>query len=134
MLEITKGKNPLAQCIYADMFEMPFKDNTFDKVVTMRVWNHLDEKDLRKAIKESRRVLKKGGYLIFDAEDRSPMRRVASVIYKVIFNPTGYKIYQYSFNDIKRILEDEGFKIDKIRAIRHKVGRQILFRNKLVKK
>ena len=59
MLETARKKNPLAKCIPADMFELPFKDGLFDKVVTMRVWNHLNEADLRKAIRESRRVLKK---------------------------------------------------------------------------
>ena len=41
MLKIAHEKNPEAECIHADMFKMPFKDNSFDKVVTMRVWNHL---------------------------------------------------------------------------------------------
>src|SRR3989338_11421484 len=36
MLDITRKKNPSAKCIHGDMFEMPFKDNSFDKVVTMR--------------------------------------------------------------------------------------------------
>ena len=62
MLEITKRKNPMAKCIHADMFELPFKNNSFDKVITMRVWNHLDMDDLKKAIKESKRVLRKNGY------------------------------------------------------------------------
>src|SRR3989344_4418496 len=66
MLDITRKKNPSAKCIHADMFEMPFKDNSFDKVVTMRVWNHLDKNDIRKAIKESKRVLKNKGQLVFD--------------------------------------------------------------------
>ena len=75
MLEIAHNKNPDSKCIYADMFELPFKDNSFDKVITMRVWNHLNKIDLIKAIRESKRVLKRGGYLIFDAEDKSLDRK-----------------------------------------------------------
>lgn len=134
MLEITKKKNSLAKCIHADMFEMPFKDNSFDKVITMRVWNHLDNKDLTKAIRESKRVLKKEGYLIFDAEDKSWVRRFVSILYKVLFKPTGYKIYQYSLKELANILRREGFKIEKVKFIYHRVGRQILLRSKLLDK
>jgi len=131
MLDITRGKNPSAKCIHADMFEMPFKNNSFDKVVTMRVWNHLDKNDLIRAIRESKRILKKNGYLIFDAEEKSAIRKFASVIYKIIFNPTGYKIYQYSMRELYNILKKEGFTIEKVKIIQHRVGRQIVLRNKL---
>ena len=134
MLETARKKNPLAKCIPADMFELPFKDGLFDKVVTMRVWNHLNEADLRKAIRESRRVLKKRGYLIFDAEEKSMIRRFVGFFYKMIFKPTGYTIYQYSLPELKKILWQEGFKIEKIRILKHRVGRQILLRNQLVER
>ncbi len=131
MLKIAQAKNPSAKCIYADMFKMPFKNHSFDKVVTMRVWNHLNEKDLRKAMKETKRVLKTKGYLIFDMEERSASRRIASVFYKFLFRPTGYKIYQYSVPEIKKILNEEGFKIIEGRILKHRVGRQIILRSQL---
>lgn len=131
MLKIAQAKNPSAKCIYADMFKMPFKNHSFDKVVTMRVWNHLKEKDLRKAMKETKRVLKTKGYLIFDMEERSASRRIASVFYKFLFRPTGYKIYQYSVPEIKKILNEEGFKIIEGRILKHRVGRQIILRSQL---
>jgi len=43
--------------------EIPFKDNTFDAVYSTMVLEHV--KDPEKVIKESIRVLKKGGYLQF---------------------------------------------------------------------
>ncbi len=134
MLKITKEKNPLANCLPGDMFSMQFKDNSFDKVVTMRVWNHLDMIDLTRAIRESKRVLKTGGYLIFDAEEKSLLRRIVGFFYQRIFRITGYKIYQYSIKEIVSLLRKEGFKVEKIKIIYHKVGRQILFRSKLIEK
>lgn len=131
MLKITHGKNPSAKCIYADMFEMPFKNKTFDKVVTMRVWNHLDKDDLRKAIKESRRVLKPKGYLIFDIEEKNALRKFTSVIYKAMFKPTGYRIYQYTIPEVRKILNEEGFKIVDGKSLRHRVGRQVILRTQL---
>lgn len=132
MLKIAKSKNPFADCIAADMFELPFKKHSFDKVVTMRVWNHLSESDLRKALRESKRVLKKKGYLIFDMEEESISRKISSVVYKIIFNPTGYKIYQYSLRRMNSILEEEGFEILHRLNINHRVGRQILLRTRLI--
>ena len=134
MLKITNSKNPSAKCIYADMFEMPFKNKSFDKVVTMRVWNHLDFNDLRKAIKEAKRVLKNKGYLIFDIEEKSALRRIASVIYKAMFKPTGYKIYQYSVPEIRKILNEEGFKIAEGKSLKHRIGRQVTLKAQLEKR
>jgi len=131
MLKIAHSKNPSAKCIHADMFSLPFNDKSFDKVVTMRVWNHLNEEDLRKVIKESKRVLKKGGYLIFDIEEKSIMRTIVSKIYQFLFKPTGYTIYQYSLNETRKILADEGFKIVDGKTIKHRVGRQIVLKNRL---
>lgn len=128
MLKIAHSKNHKAKCIPGDMFEIPFKDNTFDKVVTMRVWNHLDRSDLTKAIRESKRVLKKNGWLIFDAEEKSLIRMIVGFFYQRIFRITGYKIYQYSVPEIKSILKKEGFKIEKGRFLQHKVGRQFIMR------
>ena len=133
MLKIASVKNPLAKCIPGDMFNMQFKDDSFDKVVTMRVWNHLNEADLRRALKESKRVLKNNGKLIFDAEDLSRLRRIIGFFYQRIFRTTGYKIYQYSLSGLKKILWQEGFKVETGRFLKHRVGRQIILRAKVVK-
>ena len=133
MLEITKKKNPAAKCIAADMFKLPFKERSFDKVVTMRVWNHLNETDIRKAMKESRRVLKSKGYLIFDIESKSFFRRFAGFFYQKIFRTTGFKIYQYSVPEIRRILKREGFSIKNGRILKHKIGKQVILKTQLDK-
>lgn len=131
MLKIAKRRNPAAKVILADMFNMPFKKDTYDKVVTMRVWNHLNREDLIKAIREAKRVLKRNGWLIFDAEDRSLLRKFIGFFYQRIFRVRGYKIYQYSLREIREILEMEGFVIDRTKILRHRVGQQIIIRAKL---
>lgn len=131
MLKITYGKNPSAKCISADMFEMPFKDKSFDKVVTMRVWNHLNEEDLRRALREVKRVLKSEGHLIFDMEEKSTIRKIVSVFYKWLFRPTGYLIYQYTLPEMRKILNEEGFKIIKARVLKHRVGKQYILKMQL---
>ena len=130
MLKLTKGKNPQAEVLESDMFKLPFEKNSFDKIITMRVWNHLNEKDLRLAIKESKRVLKSNGDLIFDIEEKNILRRFINFFYKRIFNITGFKIYQYSLKEIEKILMDEGFiKID-YKELKHHIGRQLILKSK----
>jgi len=131
MLKIAHSKNPQAKVIHADMFDLPFKNNSFDKVITMRVWNHLDKNDLRKALREVKRVLKKNGNLIFDAEDDSRLRRIAAYWYQAITRITGFKIYQYSLSMLKKILAEEGFKIERGKFLYHRIGRQIILRTRL---
>lgn len=128
MLKQAKLKNPKAKVLKADMFRLPFKDNSFKKVVTMRVWNHLDKEGLSKAIKESRRVLKNKGVLIFDIEEKNYLRKIVHFFYKKIFRTTGYKIYQYSLEELNPILWKVGFQVEKEGYLRHRVGRQIIVR------
>jgi ubiquinone/menaquinone biosynthesis C-methylase UbiE len=132
MLKIAMEKNPKANCIPGDMFNLKFKPESFDKVVTMRVWNHLQEQDLRKALKQAKKVLKKNGILVFDAEEKNILRKIAAIIYQNTTRITGYKIYQYSLQKIKRILIQEGFKIEKIKFLKHRIGRQIILRTRKI--
>ncbi|MDD5192590.1 MAG: methyltransferase domain-containing protein [Candidatus Nanoarchaeia archaeon] len=134
MLKIAHGKNPLAKCIPADMFEIPFKDESFDKVVTMRVWNHLNKVDLIRAIREAKRVLKKRGYLIFDAEEKNLLRKIVAFFYQKITKITGFRIYQYSLKELKRILYQEGFRIERVKYLKHRIGRQIILKAELIDK
>ncbi len=128
MLNISKIKNQQANVIEADMFKLPFKNKSFDKVVTMRVWNHLNEKDLRRALREAKRVLKDEGFLIFDMEEKNWLRRFVNFFYKKIFRITGFKIYQYSIIKMGNILFEEGFNIDLKQELNHKIGKQIIWR------
>lgn len=57
----------------ADMREIPFKDETFDFVLSVLVLEYMkSEKELRKAISELKRVLKRGGVLIVVTPHKSP--------------------------------------------------------------
>lgn len=127
MLKIAKEKNPKAKVLEADMFNLPFKNSSFDKIVTMRVWNHLNEEDLRLALREAKRVLKYNGFLVFDMEEKDWLRRLVHFFYKRIFRVTGFKIYQYSIKKMKEILNEEDFGWEVMRFIKHKVGRQVIW-------
>ena len=131
MLKIAHAKNKLAKCIPGDMFNLQFKDKSFNKITTMRVWVHLNEEDLRRAIKEAKKVLKDRGELIFDIEEKNRLRRFVAFWYQKITRITGFEIHQYSLNEINKILTSEGFKIEDLRYLEHRVGRQIILRARL---
>jgi len=128
MLKITKKKNPEAKVIEADMFNLPFKKQMFDKIVTMRVWNHLGREDLELALNEASKVLKKRGQIIFDIEEKNSLRRLVNFFYKKLKGIRGFKVYQYSFEEIFFILENNGFSIEEGRTLKHKVGNQIVIK------
>ncbi len=63
MLAIAKEKHPNIDFMKRDIMKrLPFKENTFHKIVSSLVFPHL--KDIKKPLKELHRVLKKGGKLI----------------------------------------------------------------------
>ena len=67
--------------VVADMEFLPFKDNTFDLVYGFGILHHLG--DIQKGVSEATRVLKKGGYIGFGAENNGfcPLNYVMSFIY-----------------------------------------------------
>jgi ubiquinone/menaquinone biosynthesis C-methylase UbiE len=70
------------QGVVADMEFLPFRDDTFDLVYGFGILHHLG--DIRKGISEATRVLKKGGYIGFGAENNGfcPLNYVLSFIYR----------------------------------------------------
>ncbi len=68
--------NPGIKVIEESVYELKHKDNTFDVVFFLEVLEHLDYPDL--ALKELRRVIKPGGYLILGVP-REPLWRVLNM-------------------------------------------------------
>lgn len=145
MLKITKQKNPQAKIIHADMFDMPklFKEGSFDKIVTIRVFTHLKEKELLDILKKINLTLKDNGKLVFDLEEYSIIRQMARLIYTHLFNIfrskknkiRGYKVYQYKLSETIEILHKAKFEVIGLEFLYHKIGRQIMFlARKTVKK
>lgn len=130
MLDIAHSKNPKAKCLHGDLFKLPepFSEEEFDSIVTMRVLTHLEEPELRKALRVINKTLKKNGSLVFDLEDRSALRRVVNKYYTKIFRIKGYPVYQYNLKEAREVLRDTGFELSETRYLKHKVGRQIMLK------
>lgn len=64
MIKEASKKYPSKSFKLGDARNLPFKDNSFDNVVALRLILHL--KDWKKVLSEMRRVCKPGGRIIFD--------------------------------------------------------------------
>lgn len=65
LLSIAKKNNPKATFRYGDILKLPFPIHSFDTIWCIAVLHHIPTKKLQlKALREMRRVLKKGGFLI----------------------------------------------------------------------
>ena len=133
MLKNVKGK--IKQGVIfkqVNLFEIPFEGASFDTVVSLRVYSHLDKKEILDAFLEAARVLRSGGNFIFDFEGRSILRRIIEEIYTLLKGKQGTETYQYPIKDIKGLSEKFNFEIVKVVKIKHRIGHQLFI--KLMKK
>jgi len=65
MLEIAK-ENTKAFLVLTDAFRLPFKNNTFDKCVSLRLFFHFSDEEKMQILEEIIRVTKRKGLIVFD--------------------------------------------------------------------
>lgn len=65
LIEIAKSRYPEGKFQVANVLNLPFPENFFDKVLNIAVLHHIPSKEFKlQALKEVRRVLKKDGFLL----------------------------------------------------------------------
>ena len=112
-----------------DITKLPYNDNSVDLIYASHVFEYFDREDGLGVLKEWHRVLKPGGVLRIAVPDFEAIAKLYSVgkfPLKNFLGPlygkmemgmkggeTGKTIYHktaYDFNDLKRVLEEVGFK------------------------
>ena len=91
----------------ASATDLPFKDNTFDAVVSFKVLAHIE--DIKQTMSECTRVLKPGGHLVLEFYNKNSLRHLVKVLkpaHKVAASTTDDQVYtRYdSLQDIKNYL------------------------------
>ena len=71
----TEAARVRSSVVLADAFQLPFRDDAFEAVVTLRLLFHYAE--VEPIVREMARVCKPGGVVIFDTASWSPRARVA---------------------------------------------------------
>ena len=140
LIEIAKEKNPAFNFQVADALNLPFPDNYFDKIFSIAILHHIPLDDFRdQFVKEARRILRPGGFLILTVWDlwRKPdslkriikftilkILRKTKVDFKDVFVPWQKTIDRYvhcfTENELKKLAEKAGFKIKKAGIFRRK--------------
>lgn len=118
-VSICRSKN--LNIINADMCDLPFIDNSFDAIISIASFHHLDNKERRvKALKEMRRVLKKDGLIlmsVWSINQPTKSKRVFKNYGDTIvpWNKFGkiYERYYYIFklDELKELFSLTNFKI-----------------------
>lgn len=122
-------KNKSMKLISGDIMSMPFKDESFDKIVCSEVLEHL--RDDKNALIEMKRVLKKNGILCITVPHWN---------YPFFWDPVNYLLQRglkthvkngfwsgvwanhirlYRVKELKNIVKAAGFKIDKLECLTH---------------
>jgi len=100
----TVVENPSEYILKASAEKMPFPDNSFDSIVAGELIEHL--KNPRAFVKESARVLKKGGVLALSTPNRKSWLNRLTHSYEA---PLHFSLF--SIQELTALLEENGFEI-----------------------
>ncbi len=102
--------------IQANALKLPFKNKSFDVIFSSFLLDLLPTKDIQKALKEMRRVLKEDGRIVAVSltKEGKGIKKMASILYELFYNywPTiaGYRASSRPIY-LKKEIEKAGFKI-----------------------
>jgi len=117
--------------------KLPYRDDFFDVIMFNNVIEHMQPKDVFPLMKEIHRVLKKGGLLILETPNLfSLIHRIKSIfgidfgydLDEINIQNRGYPshIKEYSTNELKTILKNNNFKIEKTLMSHMQYGKPLI--------
>lgn len=116
--EIFEGEGITSKLSVQSAEKMNFEDNFFDVVIASEVIEHLNESQLKEALDEIYRVLKKEGIFIgtTPAYEKIESNLVVCPYCGKIFHRRGH-FQSFNENKIKIILSENGFKVLKVKRV-----------------
>ncbi len=111
-LELGKEQFPDLKMQKASAYKLPFKESTFDLVMSTEVLEHLQ--DPEKAVKEMMRVAKKYIFLSVPREPWFRLTNLARGKYVKALGNHPEHINHWSINSFKKLLEEVGLKIEAV--------------------
>jgi len=141
LIEIAKENFPEAKFFVGDALNLPFQDNFFDRVYSIALLHHIPSEGFRiKVLKEIKRVLKPGGFLILTCWKIHQSKEILALLkytflkligkskldFKDMFLPWGKKNLRYyhcfSKRELENLIKKEGFEIVESGIIKNKKG------------
>lgn len=103
-----KFKHPSCSFKKGDALHLPFKDNTFDTVMSWEVLEHIPKDTEEKMFSEIYRVLKPGGHLFLSTQHRN--------FFSTVLDPAWWLIghRHYTQKAIREFANKSGFKIHRL--------------------
>jgi ubiquinone/menaquinone biosynthesis C-methylase UbiE len=115
-LNVAKSKFEASNLVSGDMFQIPFKSNSFDIVWNEGVLEHFKYPKNLAACKEMTRVSK--NLVIIAVPNRYTVWPVRKILLKATKKwPYGYE-ESYSSNRLKRLMENAGLTVEAIKGVR----------------
>ena len=105
-LKVAKSATLNANFIMASVFNMPFRENTFDVITFWTVIEHLPVNKELNALCEIKRVLKKGGKLFMSTENDHILSKLLDPAYFL----AGHR--HYSIRRLAQLLTSANFKLE----------------------
>lgn len=141
LIKLAKNKYPGINFKIGDILDLPFPENSFDKIISIAVLHHIPSKKLKiQFLKELKRVLKNDGVIIltvwklYRSEDFFLLLKhtflkifgISNLDFKDILKPWGNKTKRYyhwfSSKELKKLLKEASFNIEEEGVIRNKKG------------
>jgi ubiquinone/menaquinone biosynthesis C-methylase UbiE len=106
MLEVSGQRVANVPRTLCDINHLPFSDNSFDAVMSVRLFSHFKKPDLRPMLNELRRVIRPKGRVIFDTF-RWSLRQWP------LFDHLLDKSFMYpiSSSEVEKLIDDSGLRI-----------------------
>lgn len=92
-----------------DVDDLPLEDSSVDIILNMHSFHHYPYPD--NSVKEMRRILKYGGYLMMVENDYSFIRRLNGNLYHIIKRHNEGDVRMYSRKELIRIIERAGLTV-----------------------
>ena len=94
--EMFKRKGIETKLLNGSVLQMPYEDGFFDTVLLISILEHLKPEQLKQAFSEIRRVLRKGGQVVYGVPVERPFMVFA-------FRMLGYDIREHHFSTEKEV-------------------------------
>ncbi len=115
MLLLARKKLPSAYHVQADALFLPFKDNLFDGVLSITLFEFLSSPQT--VLREVYRILKPGGEVVIGTMNTFSLWFLFKRL-KTLFTETAYRYARfYTINQLKKLLKKTGFKNIKTRGV-----------------
>jgi ubiquinone/menaquinone biosynthesis C-methylase UbiE/uncharacterized protein YbaR (Trm112 family) len=109
---IAKEMNLNCIFIYADIRNLPFKNNTFDTAFSYSVLQHLSSFHVYRTLKSIHRSLKNNGYLKFQLMNKFALRNLFIQLKRGFREPQGFEVRYHNPSRFKKMINKFYFDIN----------------------